>query len=79
MSCYQFITVDMKYNNPEAKHNSFHRADLHISVADMWDTWKSSEGEGGGYSPPDIFSSHRVHMLYSFRVGRSGTVQSVGK
>lgn len=47
---FQFIRVDMKYNDPKAKHSSFHRADLHISVEDMWNTWKASEGEGGGRS-----------------------------
>ncbi|MEQ2196009.1 hypothetical protein XENOCAPTIV_022024, partial [Xenoophorus captivus] len=34
---------DLKYHDPKAKHSSFHRADPHISVEDMWSTWKSSE------------------------------------
>ncbi|XP_026213275.1 stromal interaction molecule 1-like isoform X2 [Anabas testudineus] len=39
----EFIREDLKYNDPKAKHRSFHRADMHISVEDMWNTWKSSE------------------------------------
>lgn len=41
----QFLREDLKYHDPKAKHSSFHRADLYISVEDMWNTWKSSEGE----------------------------------
>ncbi|XP_059207621.1 stromal interaction molecule 1-like isoform X2 [Centropristis striata] len=39
----EFLREDLKYHDPKAKQNSFHRADLHISVEDMWNTWKSSE------------------------------------
>ncbi|XP_057677408.1 stromal interaction molecule 1b isoform X2 [Corythoichthys intestinalis] len=39
----EFLREDLKCHDPKAKHNSFHRADLHISVGDMWDTWKKSE------------------------------------
>ncbi|XP_054481184.1 stromal interaction molecule 1b [Anoplopoma fimbria] len=39
----EFLREDLKYHDSKAKHNSFHRADLHISVEDMWTTWKSSE------------------------------------
>ncbi|KAM3601789.1 uncharacterized protein V6R79_018977 [Siganus canaliculatus] len=38
-----FLREDLKHHDPKAKHSSFHRADLHISVDDMWTTWKSSE------------------------------------
>ncbi|XP_075888186.1 stromal interaction molecule 1b isoform X2 [Nelusetta ayraudi] len=38
-----FLREDLKYHDSTAKHSSFHRADLHISVEDMWTTWKSSE------------------------------------
>ncbi|XP_051903495.1 stromal interaction molecule 1-like isoform X2 [Hippocampus zosterae] len=38
-----FLREDLKYRDPKAKHSSFHRADLHISVEDMWDAWKNSE------------------------------------
>lgn len=38
-----FLREDLKYHDPKAKHRSFHRADLHISVEDMWNAWKSSE------------------------------------
>uniref|UniRef100_A0A8P4KR26 Stromal interaction molecule 1b n=1 Tax=Dicentrarchus labrax TaxID=13489 RepID=A0A8P4KR26_DICLA len=39
----EFLREDLKYHDPKAKHSSFHRADLLISVEDMWTTWKSSE------------------------------------
>uniref|UniRef100_A0A4W6CGS7 Stromal interaction molecule 1 n=1 Tax=Lates calcarifer TaxID=8187 RepID=A0A4W6CGS7_LATCA len=39
----EFLREDLKYHDPKDKHRSFHRADLHISVADMWNAWKSSE------------------------------------
>ncbi|XP_072231247.1 stromal interaction molecule 1-like isoform X2 [Leuresthes tenuis] len=39
----EFLREDLKYHDPKAKQNSFHRADLHISVEDMWNAWKSSE------------------------------------
>ncbi|XP_061104963.1 stromal interaction molecule 1-like isoform X4 [Conger conger] len=34
---------DLKYHDPRAKHNSFHGADLLISVEDMWNAWRTSE------------------------------------
>uniref|UniRef100_A0A8D3AGM7 Stromal interaction molecule 1b n=1 Tax=Scophthalmus maximus TaxID=52904 RepID=A0A8D3AGM7_SCOMX len=39
----EFLREDMKDHNPKAKHKSFHGADLHISVDDMWNAWKGSE------------------------------------
>ncbi|XP_071362573.1 stromal interaction molecule 1-like isoform X2 [Trachinotus anak] len=39
----EFLREDLKDHDPKAKHSSFHRADLHISVEDMWNAWKSSE------------------------------------
>ncbi|XP_070699462.1 stromal interaction molecule 1-like isoform X2 [Pempheris klunzingeri] len=39
----EFLREDLKYHDPKAKHSSFHRVDLHISVEDMWTAWKSSE------------------------------------
>lgn len=41
----QFLREDLKYHDSKAKHSSFHRADLHISVEDMWTAWKNSEGD----------------------------------
>ncbi|KAM9333446.1 stromal interaction molecule 1-like isoform 2-T2 [Pholidichthys leucotaenia] len=38
----EFLREDLQYKDPKAKHSSFHRADLHISVEDMWNTWKGS-------------------------------------
>ncbi|MEQ2234522.1 Stromal interaction molecule 1, partial [Ilyodon furcidens] len=43
METDEFLREDLKYHDPKAKHSSFHRADPHISVEDMWSTWKSSE------------------------------------
>ncbi|XP_037126139.1 stromal interaction molecule 1-like isoform X3 [Syngnathus acus] len=39
----EFLREDLKYHDPKAKQSNFHRADLHISVEDMWDAWKNSE------------------------------------
>ncbi|XP_077361537.1 stromal interaction molecule 1-like isoform X2 [Festucalex cinctus] len=39
----EFLREDLKYHDPKAKHSNFHRADLRISVQDMWDAWKNSE------------------------------------
>ncbi|XP_034539878.1 stromal interaction molecule 1-like isoform X2 [Notolabrus celidotus] len=39
----EFLREDLNYHDPKAKHSSFHRVDLHISVEDMWSAWKSSE------------------------------------
>ncbi|XP_056302139.1 stromal interaction molecule 1b isoform X2 [Danio aesculapii] len=38
-----FLREDLKYHDPKGKHNSFHRADLLITVEDMWNSWKASE------------------------------------
>ncbi|XP_058483242.1 stromal interaction molecule 1-like isoform X2 [Solea solea] len=38
----EFLREDLKSHDPKSKHSSFHGADLHISVEDMWDAWKSS-------------------------------------
>ncbi|XP_029704811.1 stromal interaction molecule 1-like isoform X5 [Takifugu rubripes] len=39
----EFLREDLKYHDSKAKHSSFHRVDLHISLEDMWSSWKSSE------------------------------------
>ncbi|KAJ8266711.1 hypothetical protein GJAV_G00133850 [Gymnothorax javanicus] len=38
-----FLREDLNYHDPKSKHNSFHGADLLISVEDMWNTWRNSE------------------------------------
>uniref|UniRef100_A0A673LZ53 Stromal interaction molecule 1-like n=1 Tax=Sinocyclocheilus rhinocerous TaxID=307959 RepID=A0A673LZ53_9TELE len=38
-----FLREDLKYHDPKGKHNSFHRADLLITVEEMWKSWKASE------------------------------------
>uniref|UniRef100_A0A3B3T2Z1 Stromal interaction molecule 1b n=1 Tax=Paramormyrops kingsleyae TaxID=1676925 RepID=A0A3B3T2Z1_9TELE len=38
----EFLREDLNYKDPKAKHNSFHGADLLISVEDMWNAWTSS-------------------------------------
>lgn len=40
----QFLREDLKYHDPKGKQNSFHRADMLITVEDMWNSWKASEG-----------------------------------
>lgn len=42
----QFLREDLNYHDPKAKHNSFHGDDQFISVEDLWNTWKGSEGAG---------------------------------
>ncbi|XP_062867550.1 stromal interaction molecule 1b isoform X2 [Trichomycterus rosablanca] len=39
----EFLREDLKYHDSKAKHKSFHKADLLITVEDMWNTWKASE------------------------------------
>ncbi|XP_077448122.1 stromal interaction molecule 1b isoform X2 [Stigmatopora argus] len=39
----EFLREDLQCHDPKAKHTSFHRADLRISVGDIWRTWKKSE------------------------------------
>ncbi|XP_047199494.1 stromal interaction molecule 1-like isoform X3 [Hippoglossus stenolepis] len=38
----EFLREDLKYHDRKAKHRSFHGADLHISIEDMWSAWQSS-------------------------------------
>ncbi|XP_024921384.1 stromal interaction molecule 1-like isoform X2 [Cynoglossus semilaevis] len=38
----EFLREDLKDHDPRTKHSSFHRVDLHVSVEDMWTSWKSS-------------------------------------
>lgn len=64
MSCPQFLREDLKFQDSRAKHSSFHRADLHISVEDMWTTWKSSEGESG--EKPPLGGAAELHVHFSF-------------
>ncbi|XP_051533735.1 stromal interaction molecule 1-like isoform X1 [Myxocyprinus asiaticus] len=39
----EFLREDLKYHDPKAKHNNFHKIDLLITVEDMWNSWKASE------------------------------------
>uniref|UniRef100_A0A3Q2NR44 Stromal interaction molecule 1a n=1 Tax=Fundulus heteroclitus TaxID=8078 RepID=A0A3Q2NR44_FUNHE len=39
-----FLREDLNYHDPKAKHNSFHGDDQFISVEDLWNAWKGSEG-----------------------------------
>lgn len=41
----QFLREDLNYHDPKAKHNSFHGDDQFISVEDLWNAWKGSEGK----------------------------------
>lgn len=38
----EFLREDLKFVDSKAKRRSFHRADLHISIEDMWLSWKQS-------------------------------------
>ncbi|XP_056587050.1 stromal interaction molecule 1b isoform X2 [Triplophysa dalaica] len=38
-----FLREDLKYHDTKGKHKSFHRADMMITVEDMWNSWKASE------------------------------------
>ncbi|XP_072302111.1 stromal interaction molecule 1-like isoform X2 [Eucyclogobius newberryi] len=38
-----FLREDMKFSDSKTKQRNFHRVDLHISIEDMWRTWKHSE------------------------------------
>ncbi|XP_069395523.1 stromal interaction molecule 1-like isoform X2 [Paralichthys olivaceus] len=38
----EFLREDLKYHDRKDKHSSFHGADLHISIEDMWSAWQSS-------------------------------------
>lgn len=40
----QFLREDLNYHDPKAKHNSFHGDDQFISVEDLWNAWRGSEG-----------------------------------
>lgn len=50
----QFLREDLKYHDPKGKHNSFHRADLLITLEDMWKSWKGSEG---------LHTSHQANYI----------------
>ncbi|KAM8938961.1 stromal interaction molecule 2 [Pelodytes ibericus] len=39
----EFLREDMKYKDASHKHNHLHREDKHITVEDLWKTWKTSE------------------------------------
>ncbi|XP_017259920.1 stromal interaction molecule 1, partial [Kryptolebias marmoratus] len=39
----EFLREDLNDHDPKSKPSSFHRADPHISLEDMWTSWKSSE------------------------------------
>lgn len=61
---HQFLREDLKYHDPKAKHSSFHRADLHISVEDMWTAWKSSEGEEEGATSHNLLNGKLSFSLF---------------
>lgn len=39
----EFLREDLKSSDSNTKQRHFHHADLHISLEDMWGTWKHSE------------------------------------
>lgn len=76
----QFLKEDLKYHDSKAKHSSFHRVDLHISLEDMWSAWKSSEGEvtrspehgnyGCGLVKQIRSGVKPIHNLEKFEIGK---------
>ncbi|XP_078479052.1 stromal interaction molecule 1-like [Lampetra planeri] len=38
-----FLREDMKYSDPALKHSNFHKEDQHISLQEMWLSWRNSE------------------------------------
>ncbi|KAF3705488.1 Stromal interaction molecule 1 Precursor [Channa argus] len=70
----EFLREDLKYHDPKAKHSSFHRADLQISVEDMWNTWKNSKGRGGLAVKPGASSVQGG--LQKTSAGRKGLTQA---
>lgn len=55
----QFLREDLNYHDPKAKHNSFHGDDQFISVEDLWNAWKSSNGI-------HVFSLHFILAQFLF-------------
>ncbi|GCB69313.1 hypothetical protein scyTo_0012401 [Scyliorhinus torazame] len=41
---HEFIKEDMKDKDPTSKGNTFHKEDKHITVRDLWNHWKNSQG-----------------------------------
>lgn len=39
----EFLREDLKFSDSKTKRRNFHRVDLHISIEDMWSSWKLSE------------------------------------
>ncbi|XP_077136052.1 stromal interaction molecule 2 isoform X2 [Ranitomeya variabilis] len=39
----EFLREDMNYKDASHKHNHLHREDKHITVEDLWKSWKTSE------------------------------------
>ncbi|XP_064419538.1 stromal interaction molecule 2 isoform X2 [Latimeria chalumnae] len=39
----EFLREDMKYKDATNKHSHLHREDKHITVEDLWKSWKASE------------------------------------
>lgn len=56
----QFLREDLNYHDPKAKHNSFHGDDQFISVEDLWNSWKGSEGT--------VWLQNRVFISHLFSV-----------
>nr|XP_015831964.2 stromal interaction molecule 1 isoform X2 [Nothobranchius furzeri] len=58
----EFIREDLNFHDPKAKHSSFHRTDPHISVEDMWNAWKSSEGYNWTVQQVEDWLSNSVEL-----------------
>ena len=63
----QFLREDLNYHDPKAKHNSFHGDDQFISVEDLWNAWKGSEGTASRrcFLPEGLQRLHKQGFLLS--------------
>lgn len=41
---FQFLRDELQYVNGNERRKGFHRNDKHISLSELWHSWKSSEG-----------------------------------
>ncbi|XP_056140816.1 stromal interaction molecule 1b [Lampris incognitus] len=57
-----FLREDLMYRDPKAKHSSFHRADLLISVEDMWNAWQTSEVYNWTIEEVEDWLAHHVEL-----------------
>lgn len=65
----QFLREDLNYHDPKAKHNTFHGDDQFISVEDLWNAWKGSEGTAWIFLRLFYLSNCRNGLFFQLGVG----------